>query len=461
MAVWGDWHVRTFLEINLPTLLAPNNFPAFVKLLPTRFLIYTTPRDRDRMQRARLFRELTQLLDVHFVELQEKDIRVPIYTHNLVWDNGRVEALKTRSMAMVMPPDVAWSDGSLGHMANLVIQGKSALFLNWHLRAVAETFIPQFMDLYFEQDRPISLSGRDLVRLTFENIHPLCCAYLRDSAWFPYHSEMVFYPVSGQGLLMHVFSLIPFLFDPMQFQLTENKSIIDIGDPSRLHCVSDSDDLFMTSLASIGKDNVWYQRNGKLDPVLFAKWWLYYDSPSNDFLVTQQFRLHYGEINEPDWRRAGLGARQLIRRLMSSRDLYRIYLAARRLECKRASQLVAAAMHARIGPLLARELVPMTVFIPQDAAFGEPWEMTTDFLLHPDNRRLFIRFLQAHFVPSADLVSKAPSLSAEIADLGDLGEPLRIGPHSVYRVRRLLGSLPLAREQRPEPADAAGVTAAS
>src|SRR5262245_21071434 len=442
MAVWGEWHVRTFLEVNLPTLLAPGNLPAFTRLLPTRYLIYTPARDRERLERSRLFRELTQVTEVSFVELQEKDIKAPTYTHNVIWDNGRTEALARQSIAMVMPPDVAWADGSLGHMADLVMQGKSAIFLNWHLRAVSDTFIPQFLDLYHCQDQPISVPSRDLVALTFENIHPLCCAYFRDSDCFPYHSEMIFWPIAGQGLLMHVFALIPFLFDPAQFKLTENKSIIEIGDAARLHFVSDSDDVFMTSLAPIGKDNVWYQRNGRLNPVLFAKWWTYYDSPSNDHLVIHPFRLHYSEMDERVWRAAELQARQLIRRLMVTRELYRVFLAARQLECSRAAKLIASAMHLGLGPLLARELRPMTIFVPHDSAFGDEWEEIANTLLHPANRRLFVAFLKAHFRPSSEDLATAMS---GIVDHSMLGEPIHTGAHTVFRIRRLLGAVPLAR----------------
>jgi len=449
--VWGDWHVQTFLEINLPTLLAPRNLPVFAKLLPSDYLIYTTYRDRERIKRAPLFREFARLVDVTFIELSEVDIKAPTFTHNWVWDKGRLKALATGSMAMVMPPDVAWSNGSLGHLAELVAQGKSAIFLNWHLRAVSETFIPQFFDLYHQQNRPIAVSGRELVRLTMENIHPLCCAYLRDSPAFPYHSEMIFWPIAGQGLLMHVFALIPFLFDPAEFQLTENKSIVDIGDPSRLHCVEDSDDVFMTSLAPIGKDNVWYQRNGGIDPIRFGKWWTYYDSPSNDHLAVVPFRLHYAEIDNSVWRRTELGARHLIRRLVSNRELYRLYIAARRLGCAHAAQLLAAAMHLGLGPLLVRRLGPVTAFIPRDEAFGHRWEEIADTLLHPDNTQSFLEFLRAHFVSSANLgagstVGSEEDGAAALPEVFELGEPFRTGAHTVHTVEKLLCAAPLVRE---------------
>ena len=442
MAVWGDWHVDAFLEVNLPTLLAPSNIPDFVKTLPTKFHVYTTARDQVRLARNPLFRKFADTVNIAFVELKGSDISKPIATHNWIWDQGREEALKTNSMAMVMPPDVAWSDGSMGHMAKLVEQGKSAIFLNWHLRAVSDTFIPQFLDLYHEANQPVSISGRDLVSLTIENIHPLCGAYLRDSRCFPYHSEMMFWPVPGQGLQMHVFALIPFLFDPAEFQLNENKTIIDMGDVSRLHCVADSDDVFMTSLAPIGKDDLWYQRNRTFDPVLFAKWWTYYDSPTNDYLAKEPFRLHFAAIDGDDWHRVEMHARQLIRRIMTTRDLFRIYLAAEGLECRYAAQLISAAIHLGLAPLLARDLVPMTVFLPHDAAFGERWDAMADALLHTSNKSGFLEFLKAHFIPTAKLVDEKSVAAERFRKLNGVGEPAQAGSHSVQVVRKVLGKVP-------------------
>jgi hypothetical protein len=443
MAVWGDWHVQCFLDLNLPTLLAARNLPAFTKLLRTDYLIYTTARDWQRIRRAPLFRELAKLVNITFVELHEADIKTPMQTHNLVWDKGRVAALATGAMAMVMPPDVAWSDGSLAHIAELVERGRSAIFLNWHLRAVAETFIPQFLDLHSGGDLPISVSGRELVSLAIENIHPLCCAYLRDSTAFPHHPEMIFWPIAGQGLLMHVFALIPFIFDPSEFQLTANKSIADLGDVSRLHFVADSDDVFMASLAPLGKDRDWYQRNARIDPVRFAQWWTYYDSPSNDHLARVPFRLHFAEVDETLWRRAEHEALNLIRRLSANRELYRIYVAARRLECARAAQLIAASIHLGVGSVLARRLEPMTVFLPRDEAFGSQWEEISGMLLNPGNKKVLIEFLRAHFAPSPDLekTNSRPSERLDSdgdAELHKLDAGFRAGAHTVYPIRRLL-----------------------
>ena len=459
MAVWGAWHVETFLEINLPTLMAPGNFPAFARGVDTHFIIYTPPGDQQRMRESPLFRELLRTVRVEFVDLTPRDIEAPIATHNRIWDAGRSEAIETRAMAMVMPPDITWSDGSLAHLAALMQAGKTAIFLNWHLRAVAETFIPQFRALSRGADQPIALSGRELVRLTVANLHPLCAAYLSDSRAYPYHSEMMFWPVPRQGLLMHVFALIPFVFDPAEFELNDKKLLVAMGDPSRLHCVKDSDDLFMTSLASIGKDSLWYRHNSPVDPVRFAMWWSYYDSPSNDLLMREPFRLHYAACDEADWRRTELGARRTLLRLLAGRELYRIYLAAQELGCRHAAQLIAAAMHLGLAPLLARPLRATSVFLPEDEAFGGRWEEIADELLRPGNTREFIAFMRAHALPSAELTEDSAARLGLPAGF-DLDQAVPTGEHRVYAVPSLLrsvgGRLPRAIEparRLPHPAE--------
>jgi hypothetical protein len=103
-------------------------------------------------------------------------------------------------------------------------------------------------------------------------------------------------------------------------------------------------------------------------------------------------------------------------------------------------------MHIGLGPLLARDLVPMTVFIPQDSAFGTEWKDIADALLHPRHKRLFLAFLKSHFVPSADIAEKRAAVPTELTDAAVVGEPVRVGPHNIYRIRRLLGTVPLMHE---------------
>src|SRR5207244_3307457 len=127
-------------------------------------------------------------------------------------------------------------------------------------------------------------------------------------------------------------------------------------------------------------------------------------------------------------------------------------------ECTRAAKLIASAIQIGLGPLLPRQQDAMTIFIPQDSAFGGAWEQIADVLLHPNNRRLFLSFLQAHFVPSADFRERGANLPTEIMNVAMVDEPVRAAGHSIYPIRKLLASVPLARETSVEATAANGMS---
>jgi hypothetical protein len=47
---WGGWHRGTFLNANLPTMLAPGNLPALAVGVDCEYLIYTTAKDAAELE---------------------------------------------------------------------------------------------------------------------------------------------------------------------------------------------------------------------------------------------------------------------------------------------------------------------------------------------------------------------------------------------------------------------------
>ena len=89
LPVWGYRFVRQFLEVGLPTLLAPGNVPALAATLPTRFIILSSLDDEDFIRHHPTFRRLCdvcqteiRLID-HLISenyiAQEEGFRPPIY----------------------------------------------------------------------------------------------------------------------------------------------------------------------------------------------------------------------------------------------------------------------------------------------------------------------------------------------------------------------------------------------
>jgi hypothetical protein len=397
-AVWGPRHVQSFIDLNVPSLLADGNVPAFGDQIDTTYVIYTPERDRLIIEGSSALRRLRQFIRVEFRELSASDIGAPIDTHNRIWRQGIEDAIAAETFILFMPPDVIWSNGSLAHLASLISAGKHAIFANWHVRVVSESFIPAFqLNHRRDEDDSIAVDARSLVRLSVEHAHPIVAAHMHDSAFFPHHPEMIFWPVEQEGLLMHVLALAPLIFRPDLLRLSPTHMLVDPPDKSRLHYVTDSDKLYMVSLTELAKDIDWYCLNRPLNPSSVADWWLFYDSPANDLLARTPFRLHFAESTEAKWRRAELRARMAIRRLIAARELWRIATKARELGCHRVAQLLSFAVQTGLAHRIITSAKPHVIQLPTDEALASMWEQR-DFIFAESNRRALTQFLRSHCI---------------------------------------------------------------
>src|SRR3981189_1181676 len=63
LPVWGAAFIRRFLDLCLPTLLAPGNIPALAQTLPTRFVLLTRSSDLSVITEHPTWRHLATICD--------------------------------------------------------------------------------------------------------------------------------------------------------------------------------------------------------------------------------------------------------------------------------------------------------------------------------------------------------------------------------------------------------------
>ena len=88
-------------------------------------------------------------------------------------------------MIMFLPPDVAWSDQSFKTIGDRLTQGYKSHNddISQSRRKSISKMYPDFPD---KGHHIINLSGRELMKLCIEALHPLMAAYLKDSTHFPH-----------------------------------------------------------------------------------------------------------------------------------------------------------------------------------------------------------------------------------------------------------------------------------
>jgi len=391
--VWGPWHTGVFLEVNLPSLLAPENLPAFAASHRVTYRIFTSAADAVRIQSTPSYKRASEIVPFEFIEVPVENIDDPIAMHHQLWRRSIVEAERAGAMILFVPPDVIWANGSFRHVAELASRGKRAIFMTY-MRVISESCVPEARRRHLSADGAVlSASSRNLVDLLLENIHPLTLTYLRDSPNFPIHPEFILWSVPGEGFLMRVLVREMFAYDPTLVDLNQQALPAHALDPELSHFVNDSDDLFALSLAPLHKDMDWYADPQALDAFKIGSWWLTYDSPANDVAAGHHFYIHRGDRNDAKWRRVELQSDVLIRRLIGTREVLRAIRAITDRELSMARGILSAALFTTKLSFFARRGALLTLLLPTNGVLRR-WALESGHdLLAKGGRPLLVRLL--------------------------------------------------------------------
>jgi len=402
-AVWGRWHIDAFLNLNLPTLMAPGNFPALAEICDIHYVIYTNRQDQVELAESPIISGLNRLMTVEQRLLEDHVLVDPIAAHHLAWERATEDAKKSGSLILMMPPDVAWSDESFGNVGLLMSEGYRAIFMTY-LRAEENSFSATLGAEPKSEDKSLSISSDRMVELCLNCLHPLMAAYLADSEYFPIHPEMMIWAVPGEGLLVRVLAREMFLFDPNEIELNKMRLPKEPVSPKNGYFIADSDQLFGVSLAPVGKDAEWHLTPHQADPVEVGGWWSIYDSGVNDFIVSHHVRWHFAPVTESKWKDKERLSDLFIRRAAGVREGIRFWQIAHRLHLPKVAGLLAVA--AQTG-IMSRALIgrgeAVAVLLPTESAFRNLPSNQYNELLTFEGAQKLSKLIRAHIIMLEDL----------------------------------------------------------
>lgn len=396
-SVWGEWHTDVFLRLNLPSLLSPRNLPALAVTHALSYVVFTTDRDRARLDAAPIFRRLQSLVSVTFERIADSEIRHAVQTQQRVWWKAIEHVNRLGTHLFFLPPDIVWSEASMAHIGAAMANGRHIVIVPWTVRVVSETFQPAIA-AFLGSDRGVAgIGSRDLVRMTLEHLHPLIAAYKKDSPVFPRHPEMLVEAVHGQGLLLRLLASIPTVYKPSAIPLNENKLVVGNFRDDEIYVPGDSDEVFVASLAPLGKDFTFIERPRRADPVSIGQWWLGYPSASNDLLVRTSYRIHDGPIDPQAWRSAERAFDHFLRRCVIAREGLEVWRTVRkRLECSIAAETIAGALQTGALARTVRGDGARLVLLPVNEAFAAIPVDRLDRLMSFEGRFDLVRLMRSH-----------------------------------------------------------------
>lgn len=284
--VWGEAYTNFFLTICLPTQLSPGNLPAFRNSCQSTYKIYTTAKDAATITRHPSYLALSEVIDTEIKVFNVPDDYLRLYHHTLMTychNHAIVEANRDNSALIILCPDTAWSDRTFTNIIKISKTKKRVVAVP-SLSVVTETFVPEFIEKFGSSDRTsISISSRDLVKLSLAHLHPLMKSYTWENKgvsniWPSYFH----WDVDGTGILTRSFRMHPLMIDPVIKNVLAPDPIdsqyLSFACPNidDFHVVDDSDIIFVANIVKLNKED-WNQNilyNGKKSGVEESASWL-------------------------------------------------------------------------------------------------------------------------------------------------------------------------------------------
>jgi hypothetical protein len=452
---WGDWHRGMFLRANLPTMLAAGNLPALTAGIECEYLIYTTAKDAAEIRRDPAFKRLQSLLPVTLKVFTPSRTKHPITLHHDVWRQATKHAQRRQAFILLMPPDVAWADGSFTRLRTALEAGKRVMFMAYP-RVVSESIVPA-MTKQFPRgaDHSATIPAPEMMALAMTHLHPLMAAYSRFSAHFPIHPEMILWPVESDGFLLRLLARELFCFEPGRYPLSAHSLLSRLPPADEIQVFRDSREFLGISLTPLWKDLEWYLRRSHLDPLFAGRWWINYDSPANDYVSTFNIRFTCGGSDETRWRLVEQHARNALAHFRSAREFVRILIKLQEFGHARAAAFLASAL--RVHGLARRwpHRGPFVVLAPDDAAFESIAfdRVPGDGMSAGEARSM----LEAHVAIRRSIANdgnvEVKTLAGEVLQIGDLKSAWPCGDHLVVPTRRVLYRAPGAERALPAAPD--------
>ncbi len=315
--VWGKEYTRTFLEVTLPTLLAPGNIPAVPNLADCVYRIYTTPADEAVIRNSASYSKLRELLRVNFVQIQLHDDDKYVTSSECYRDALR-DASSARSAAVFLIPDMVLADGGIRSIVALLTSGIRAVLV-MGLRAFKDSIIPEVQST-FARNGCINVPPRELVRLGMRHLHSIMRIHLYEGDTPTFNPSLVCWQVADQGFLVHTFHLHPVAVFPdgraASFSGTIDDDLIETAgfNEKEVYVVTDSDQL------------VWFEISDRdhfvpgpinRDFNQIVAWTSWATTAFHRDLFRVPIRIHVRELSSDAWLATEQRAQEFVGRLLS------------------------------------------------------------------------------------------------------------------------------------------------
>ena len=279
LPVWGHRYVRQFLEIGLPTLLAPGNVPALAQSLPSEFCILTSAADESYIRKHPAFVRLAQVCRA---SIRPIDHLITAGNNSTTLTLAYAEAIRAAGPAALdtcfffLVSDYIVADGSLASVLARVRAGSDAVLVG-NFQVTAEEAMPWLRERIAPDAAPgAALSARALMRFALDHLHPATVANtVNVSSAHNAHTNRLFWRVDdrtliGRFYLMHMIAVRPEVIDFKVGASWDYSFVPEMCPSGNVSVITDSDEYLVVEMQPRGHE-AGFLREGPLRPDVLAR----------------------------------------------------------------------------------------------------------------------------------------------------------------------------------------------
>ncbi|HEY8277417.1 MAG TPA: hypothetical protein VIG52_10565, partial [Methyloceanibacter sp.] len=278
LPVWGYPFVRQFLEVGLPTLLAPGNLPTLAKALPCTFTLMTSEEDAEFVREHPAFHRLSSICPTE-IRLMDHLITGSNYSTTLTL--AYTEMVRAAGPAMLdtcfffLVSDYIFADGSLANVLARLLQGASGVLVG-NFQVVQEDARIWLVEQLNASPHVLSLPPRPMMHWALAHLHP---ATIANTVNYPLshniHTNRLFWRVDADTLIGRFYLMHMLVIRPETTQFTIGAScdysfVPEMCPSGAVEVITDSDDYLVIEMQPREHESN-FLRVGPLRPKAVAK----------------------------------------------------------------------------------------------------------------------------------------------------------------------------------------------
>jgi hypothetical protein len=407
--VWGEHHTQLFLDLTLPNVLSARNLPMLAKQGEVIYRFFTTPPAQEQIASARMGQRLASIARVEYVTPLGNRIPEPIW-HVHWFHRAAAEAKAARAVAIFVPPDTLWTDGTFASLGEHIAEGKRGIACPFIL-ITSETCVAEARAIFIDQSSGVlTMPPSKLWSFVRRHMHPLQALAMPAAP----HARPVFemhWPDEG-GMLSRYAVREMVAFDPRRCPITFLWNADGSEDLQDLHFASDPFDMFMLSVDPLHKYLQNYILDHSCQPIDVARTTLH---PLNDTKQTRLFlsrsvRVHSDTQSAGAWRRRELLARAAARDIRVGRAAMLLCSKLAEHGCDQMANLLSVALLDTHLSRRWRAEPPLTVVATSDKALAKAGRNSLQSLIARGGERQLVQVILDH-VMEGRLIGGKPQRS--------------------------------------------------